>query len=151
MDGLTYRIRLVSSDPVAYDRFYNLIANPMPWFIQHYLWDLSNVPDFRLLEREAWSDSWVNEDLAAAALEEIADTRRPLMVHDYHLYTCPTTIRRERPDVFRHFVHIPWTHPDAWRVLPENVRREIFEELRRTTSSASRTARTATTSCSAAS
>ena len=44
MDGLTYRIRLVASDPVAYDRFYNLIANPLLWFIQHYLWDLSNVP-----------------------------------------------------------------------------------------------------------
>ena len=51
MDGLTYRIRLVSSDPDAYDRFYNLIANPLLWFIQHYLWDLSNVPDFRLIER----------------------------------------------------------------------------------------------------
>jgi trehalose 6-phosphate synthase len=73
----------------------------------------------------------VNEDLATAALEEIADLESPiLMVHDYHLYTCPTTIRRERPDVFlHHFVHIPWTHPDAWRVLPEDVRREIFEGL----------------------
>jgi trehalose 6-phosphate synthase len=51
-------------------------------------------------------------------------------VHDYHLYTCPALIRRERPDVFlHHFVHIPWTHPDAWRVLPEDVRREIFEGL----------------------
>ena len=55
MDGATYRIRLVSSDPDAYDRFYNVIANPMLWFIQHYLWDLSNVPDFRRIEREAWS------------------------------------------------------------------------------------------------
>ena len=133
MDGLTYRIRLVSSDPVAYDRFYNLIANPLLWFIQHYLWDLSNVPDFRRIERQAWTDGYkrVNEDLARAALEEIADLESPiLMVHDYHLYTCPTLIRRERPDVFlHHFVHIPWTHPDAWRVLPEDVRREIFEGL----------------------
>ena len=43
----TYRIRLVASDPEAYDRFYNVIANPLLWFIQHYLWDLSNVPDIR--------------------------------------------------------------------------------------------------------
>ena len=42
-----FRIRLVASDPDAYDRFYNVIANPMLWFIQHYLWDLSNVPDIR--------------------------------------------------------------------------------------------------------
>ena len=133
MDGLTYRIRLVASDPVAYDRFYNLIANPLLWFIQHYLWDLSNVPDFRLVERQAWTDGYkqVNDDLARAALEEIAGTESPVvMVHDYHLYTCPALIRRERPDVFlHHFVHIPWTHPDAWRVLPEDVRREILEGL----------------------
>ena len=52
------------------------------------------------------------------------------MVHDYHLYTGPALIRRERPDVFlHHFVHIPWTAPDAWRVLPADVRREIFEGL----------------------
>ena len=133
MDGATYRIRLVSSDPDAYDSFYNVIANPMLWFIQHYLWDLSNVPDFRLIEREAWSSGYkqVNEDLARAALEAIEDTAEPLvMVHDYHLYTAPGLIRRERPDAFlHHFVHIPWTAPDAWRVLPEDVRREIFEGL----------------------
>ena len=133
MDGITYQIRLVSSDPDAYDRFYNLIANPLLWFIQHYLWDLSNVPDFRLVEREAWNYGYkqVNEDLARAALEEIEDVEEPIvMIHDYHLYTCPGLIRRARPDVFlHHFVHIPWTHPDAWRVLPEDVRREIFEGL----------------------
>jgi len=133
MDGITYQIRLVASDPDAYDRFYNLIANPLLWFIQHYLWDLSNVPDFRLIEREAWNYGYkqVNEDLANAALEEIEDVEEPIvMIHDYHLYTCPGLIRRARPDVFlHHFVHIPWTHPDAWRVLPEDVRREIFEGL----------------------
>jgi trehalose 6-phosphate synthase len=133
MDGATYRIRLVSSDPEAYDRFYNVIANPMLWFIQHYLWDLSNVPDFRLIEREAWTHGYreINDDLARAALEEIEGTEEPLvMVHDYHLYTAPAVIRRERPDAFlHHFVHIPWTAPDAWRVLPEDIRREIFEGL----------------------
>src|SRR6476660_10465954 len=49
-----YRIRLVESDADAYDRFYNVIANPMLWFIQHYLWDLSNAPDIRLNEVEAY-------------------------------------------------------------------------------------------------
>src|SRR3954453_4301367 len=40
----TYRIRLVESGPEAYDGFYNVVANPLLWFIQHYLWDLSNAP-----------------------------------------------------------------------------------------------------------
>ena len=46
-DGGDYRVKLVASDPVAYDRFYNIIANPLLWFVQHYLWDLSNAPDIR--------------------------------------------------------------------------------------------------------
>ena len=49
-----YLVRLVQSDPDAYDRFYNIFANPMLWFIQHYLWDLSNAPDIRRNEIEAY-------------------------------------------------------------------------------------------------
>ena len=37
-DGNEYRVKLVASDANAYDGFYNIIANPMLWFIQHYLW-----------------------------------------------------------------------------------------------------------------
>jgi trehalose 6-phosphate synthase len=133
VDGIAYRIRLVASDPAAYDRFYNQIANPILWFIQHYLWDLSNVPDIRIEEREAWEHGYkqVNYDLASAVLEEIEDLTEPMvMVHDYHLYTCPALIRSARPDAFlHHFVHIPWTQPDAWRVLPADIRTEIFEGL----------------------
>src|SRR5438552_4563735 len=36
--GSAYEVRLVASDPAAYDRFYNVVSNPMLWFIQHYLW-----------------------------------------------------------------------------------------------------------------
>ena len=47
LDDVTYDVLLVESDAEAYDRFYNVIANPILWFIQHYLWDLSNAPDIR--------------------------------------------------------------------------------------------------------
>jgi len=133
LDGIDHRIRLVTSDEVAYDRFYNLIANPLLWFIQHYLWDLSNVPDIRHEAREAWELGYkqVNADLAAATIEEIDDLDEPIvMLHDYHLYTCPALIRSARPETFlQHFVHIPWTQPDAWRVLPVEIRNEIFAGL----------------------
>src|SRR4051812_42479592 len=33
IDEAHYRIRLVESDPDAYDGFYNVVANPMLWFI----------------------------------------------------------------------------------------------------------------------
>ena len=78
VDDTTYRIRLVESDPVAYDQFYNVIANPMLWFIQHYLWDLSNAPDVRRDEVEAYEHGYcaVNADLASAVLEEVEGATR---------------------------------------------------------------------------
>jgi trehalose 6-phosphate synthase len=130
-DGSEYEVRLVVSDPDAYDRFYNVVSNPMLWFIQHYLWDLSNAPDLRQHEVDAFEHGYraVNEDLARAALEEIDGVSEPVvMVHDYHLYTLPAVVRAARPDVFlHHFIHIPWTQPDAWRVLPRAIRDAIYE------------------------
>ncbi len=132
-DGDEYRVKLVASDPDAYEGFYNIIANPMLWFIQHYLWDLSNAPDIRRNETEAFEFGYnaVNEDLANAVLDEVADVDEPVvMVHDYHLYTLPGLIRRSRPDAFlHHFVHIPWSQSDSWRVLPSVIRREIYDGI----------------------
>jgi trehalose 6-phosphate synthase len=132
-DGGEFRVRFVSSDPEAYDRFYNIFANPMLWFIQHYLWDQSNAPDIRRHEVEAFEFGYnvVNEDLAEAVLEEIDGVDEPVvMVHDYQLYTLPAMVRHARPDAFlHHFVHIPWTQSDAWRVLPSKIREEIYRGL----------------------
>src|SRR5919201_1675073 len=128
--GGEYQVRLVVSDPEAYDRFYNIFANPMLWFIQHYLWDLSNAPDVRRNEVEAFEYGYnvVNEDLAEAVVEEVEGSDEPVvMVHDYHLYTLPALVRRARPDAFlHHFIHIPWTQSDAWRVLPNRIREDIY-------------------------
>src|ERR687895_2836489 len=132
-DGGEFRVRFVASDAEAYDRFYNIFANPMLWFIQHYLWDQSNAPDIRRHEVEAYEQGYqvVNRDLARAVLEEIDGQDEPVvMVHDYQLYTLPAMVREERPDVFlHHFVHIPWTQSDSWRVLPARIRDEIYHGL----------------------
>ncbi|MEA2399462.1 MAG: trehalose 6-phosphate synthase [Thermoleophilaceae bacterium] len=132
VDGTPYRLRLVESDPEAYDQFYNVVANPLLWFIQHYLWDLSNAPDIRREEVDAYEHGYrvVNEDLAHAVLDEVDSDDTVVMLHDYHLYTAPKVIRAARPGVFlHHFIHIPWTQPDAWRVLPSDIREDIFEGL----------------------
>ena len=133
VDGVTYDVCMVESDSLAYDRFYNVIANPILWFIQHYLWDLSNAPDIRREEAAAWQYGYrvVNDDIANAVLGVIVDRERPLvMFHDYHLYTCPAMLRAQRPDAFlQHFVHIPWSQPDSWRILPVAWREEIYRGL----------------------
>ncbi len=53
--GADTRGRFVTIDHDTYHDYYNVVANPMLWFIQHYLWDLSNAPDVRQEEKDAWS------------------------------------------------------------------------------------------------
>ncbi len=133
LDDVSYEVLMVESDPEAYDGFYNVIANPLLWFVQHYLWDLSNAPDIRQNELDAWDEGYavVNEDIARAVLATIADDEAPLvMFHDYHLYTAPAIVREARPDaLLQHFVHIPWSQPDSWRILPARWREEIYRGL----------------------
>src|SRR5215475_3816450 len=90
VEEIAYEVQMVASNPAAYDRFYNVIANPILWFIQHYLWDLSNAPDIRQAEVDAWEEGYkvVNSDIAAAVVRQIEGVEEPLvMLHDYHLYT----------------------------------------------------------------
>ena len=63
-----------------------------------------------------------------AQLERRADAA--VFFHDYHLYLAPAIVRRGRPDaLMSHFVHIPWPETDAWSVLPESHRRDVFAGL----------------------
>lgn len=131
--GIDTRLRFVRIDPETYHRYYNVIANPMLWFIQHYLWDLSNAPDIRQEELDAWEHGYqaANHAFATTVNDELRiDPDRVVMLHDYHLYTAPEAIRAANPDAFLHFfVHIPWTQPDYWRVLPPHIRESILKGL----------------------
>lgn len=131
--GTDTRGRFVVVDPEVYDRYYNVVANPMLWFIQHYLWDLSNVPDIRAEELAAWTDGYLetNRLFAQAVIGALADhPHSVVMLHDYHLYTAPEDIREAVPDAFLHFfVHIPWPQPDYWRVLPPHIREAVLQGL----------------------
>ena len=55
-DGSPYRLRLVAHDPAAYDWYYNVVANPTLWFLQHYLWALAYAPDIDPGLHHAWDD-----------------------------------------------------------------------------------------------
>ena len=132
-DGGSYRLRLVAHDPAAYHRFYNVLANPTLWFLQHYLWGLGAAPDFGPELHEAWSEGYVpvNEALAAAALEELdREPESAVLFHDYHLYLAPGFVREARPHVVTsHFLHIPWPEPDYWHALPAELRVAVHEGL----------------------
>jgi len=132
-DGSPYRLRLVAHDPIAYDWYYNVVANPTLWFIQHYLWGLAEAPDVDLGLHTAWYNGYepVNRAFADAVLSELE--REPdaaVFFHDYHLYLAPRFVRERRPDVvLAHFIHIPWAQTDYWHVLPEHLRRALHDGL----------------------
>jgi trehalose 6-phosphate synthase len=132
-DGASYRLRLVAHDPAVFDRFYNVLANPTLWFLQHYLWGLGSAPDFGPELHEAWNDGYVpvNEALAAAALEELErDPGAAILFQDYHLYLAPRLVREARPEaVTSHFIHIPWPEPDYWHAFPPELRTAVHEGL----------------------
>ena len=131
--GVDTRGRFVVIDAETYHQYYNVVANPMLWFIQHYLWDLSNAPDVRREELDAWDNGYLaaNQAFARAVNRELdEDPERTVMLHDYHLYTAPEQIRAAHPDVFlHHFIHIPWSQPDYWRILPPHIREGVLRGL----------------------
>jgi trehalose 6-phosphate synthase len=129
-----YRVRMVRLDEEQHRRFYTVFANPMLWFIQHYLWNLSHAPDITRNELEAFDDGYVpvNDAIADAVAEEVdrQGGRVLVMIHDYHFYLVAPTVRERCPDaVLQHFIHIPWPQPDAWRVLPTRIREQLLHGL----------------------
>ncbi len=130
-DGSRYRLRLVAHEPAAFDAFYNVVANPLLWFTQHYLWGLGAEPELDGLER-AWDEGYevVNRAFAAAVTAELDHGDAAVFFHDYHLYRAPRLVRAARPHaLLAHFVHIPWPQSDYWYVLPERLRVAVHDGL----------------------
>ncbi len=133
-DRPDFRVRFVVPEPEAYHQYYNVISNPLLWFLQHYLWDTTRSPDITAEVWTAWHDGYehVNRMFAdeVIAAAEQCDSEPVIMLQDYHLYLCPGFIREKRPNaIIQQFIHIPWPDPDYWRLLPLKIRRQICEGL----------------------
>ncbi len=129
-----FRLRFVVPDPSQYHQYYNVISNPLLWFLQHYLWDTPRAPDITAETWAAWHDGYVAvnrlfADEILAACEHCGD-EPIIMLQDYQLYLCGGFIRERNPSaVLQHFIHIPWPDPDYWRLLPLTMRRAICESM----------------------
>ncbi len=129
-------LRLIIPSAQRYRMYYNVIANPLLWFIQHELWDLPRKPVITQETWEAWRHGYVAinrqfADAIAASIPEDAD--RPVIVfpQDYHLYLVPHFLRKRLGDrvQIQPFIHIPWPGPDSWRVLPAEMRSMLLTSL----------------------
>ena len=133
-DGTRYRVAFVDPGREAYDLYYNVISNPLLWFIQHYLWDLAREPVVDASIQTAWTNGYVNvnRQIAERVVQEARASKRPplVFVQDYQLYCVPQLVREQLPDVrIQHFVHIPWPTPQYWTILPKPMRDAIVHGL----------------------
>ena len=123
---------LVAHDADAYDRYYNVVANPLLWFIQH------SLVGPRRLDRSSAARSTRRGGTATSRSIERSPTRSlpnwtTTRARRSSSTTTTCTSRRgssgtARPDaLLAHFVHIPW--PVDWSVLPEPMRRAVHDGL----------------------
>jgi trehalose 6-phosphate synthase len=128
-------LKLVEPNLEDYEGYYNEIANPLLWFIQHQLWDIPRSPSITERTWSAWEQGYlpVNKLFAEAIAESVKDSDRQVIVlpQDYHLYMVPHYLRKllgERAQI-QPFVHIPWPGPDAWRIMPPAMRDAMLSSL----------------------
>jgi trehalose 6-phosphate synthase len=136
-NGRAVRVKFLSPEPSAYDGYYNVIANPLLWFLQHSMWDVPRAPTIDRVTWQAWEEGYVavNRLFAEAIGAQIRGASRQalVMLQDYHLYLVAQFLRdmfrrRERPTTL-HFVHIPWPGPEYWAILPPAMRQAILNGL----------------------
>ncbi|HDQ72118.1 MAG TPA: trehalose-6-phosphate synthase [Chloroflexi bacterium] len=136
-DGTSMRLRFVVPPPEAYDGYYNVIANPLLWFLQHTMWNLPVAPVIDRATWDAWEEGYVtvNRLFAEAIAKQIQARSRPtlVMLQDYHLYLTAHFLQEQFPEGERpttlHFIHIPWPGPEYWRILPPTMRQSVLEGL----------------------
>jgi trehalose 6-phosphate synthase len=136
--GRPVRVELLDLPEDAYEGYYNQIANPLLWFLQHWMWNVVSAPIITRETWRAWNEGYVpvNRLFAQALARAVAaEPRRALvMLQDYHLYLVARTLRervarRPRPPTLLHFVHIPWPGPGYWSILPAGMRTAILDSL----------------------
>jgi trehalose 6-phosphate synthase len=134
LDGEVVKLHYALPDPEEFRQHYAIIANPVLWFVHHFLWDLAREPVIDETIHRAWDQGYValNRRMADEVVRAAnAGGGQPLvMTHDYQLYLTPRFVREQLPNAtLQHFVHVPWPGSAYWSVLPARMRDGIVDGL----------------------
>ncbi|KAJ0761863.1 putative alpha,alpha-trehalose-phosphate synthase (UDP-forming), Trehalose-phosphatase [Helianthus annuus] len=111
-----------------WDQYYHCFCKQYLWPIFHYkvpASDVKSVPNSR--------DSWnayvhVNKEFSQKVMEAVTNANNYVWIHDYHLMTLPTFLRR---DFCRFkigfFLHSPFPSSEVYKTLP--MRNELLKGL----------------------
>ena len=130
-------LQLVPLSKEIYEGYYNVISNPLLWFLQHSMWNFITAPNITRATWDSWEQGYVaaNNSFATAIAQRLKASPNPILVmlQDYHMYLVPrmlrTMLRRRRNYTLTHFVHIPWPGSEEWGFLPGGMRQPILEGL----------------------
>jgi trehalose 6-phosphate synthase len=122
-DAPAYSLKRIWLSGEEEARYYGGFSNEGLWPVCH----IAHVkPVFR---SEDWTEyQRVNAKFAEAIASELSDPAAPVFIQDYHLALVAAELKtRVASARTALFWHIPWPHPDGWRICP--WRREIVEGL----------------------
>lgn len=131
-DGSAFR--LISPSRRAFHRYYNIICNPLLWFVHHRSWGFTHTPNIDREAHTAWEQGFVSVSRMFA--EEIATeanrVKRPatVLLRDYHMHLVCGMVRELLPETeIRYVPDVPWPDPADWTMLPAQWREDIFRSL----------------------
>ncbi|MFE0672085.1 trehalose-6-phosphate synthase [Streptomyces sp. NPDC058867] len=123
-------VRMLDIPAEVHSDAYNGVANSVLWFVHHMLYQTPLEPVFDAGFRRQW-ENYVRYNRAfAEALAEEAAEGAAVLVQDYHLTLVPGMLRGLRPDLrIGHFSHTPWAPVDYFRLLPDDVARQVLDGM----------------------
>ncbi len=122
-------VQMLDIPPAVFQRAYNAVANSTLWFVHHMLYDTPNAPSFGPGFRRDWQAFCSYNQTFAAALASNASGRAGVraVIQDYHLCLAPRMLAELAPGIqIAHFSHTPWAPPDYYRMLPDEIGREVL-------------------------
>ncbi len=121
------RLRMLDIPLTTYSRAYNTVANSTLWFVHHLMFDTPTTPTFGSAFRRDWAAYKEYNDAFADAIAQDAAPGARVLVQDYHLTLAARKLRERRPDLrIAHFSHTPWAPPEGFRLLPDDIAREVL-------------------------
>ncbi|MFE4175181.1 trehalose-6-phosphate synthase [Streptomyces sp. NPDC056909] len=124
------RVRMLGIAPEVYGEAYNGVANSTLWFVHHLLYQTPLEPSFGPEFRAQWASYETYNRAFAEALADEAAEGAAVLVQDYHLALVPGMLRALRPDLrIGHFSHTPWAPVDYYRLLPDDIGRQLLRGI----------------------
>lgn len=127
-----WSVRFVAMPRRVHHKFYNVICNPLLWFLLHRSWSPTFTPNIGPQEHDAWERGYkaVNESFASSITEAVDGHDLVLVCRDYQLMLVSGLVREKHPNAaIYHSFETPWPWPSDFEILPSAWRIELIDSL----------------------